>query len=101
MSQDKVDEEIAKENQGEEAAKTKLSAKYKRTTRACIKNDTGEEADETRQDAKNELPTHNWAKNENPNLHVEAPIIIARATFNKNCVEVEIDETRDRVEEEA
>jgi hypothetical protein len=100
LGQDEVDEEIAKANQGEEAAETELSAKYKRTTRACVKNDTGEEADETRQDAKNELSTHNWTKNENPNLLAEAPIIIAKATFIKNCVEVEIDE-RDRVEEEA
>jgi hypothetical protein len=100
LSQDEVDEEIAKENQGEEAAETKLSAKYKRTTRACVKNDTGEEADETRQDAKNEPPTHNWTKDENPNLHAEAPIIIAEDKNIKNDVEVEIDK-EDCTEEDA
>jgi hypothetical protein len=100
LGQDEVDEDFAKENQGEEAAETKLSAKYKRTTRAYVKNDTGEEADETKQDAKNELPTHDCTKNENPNLLAEAPIIIAEAKIIKNYVEVEIDE-KDRVEEDA
>ena len=97
---DKVDEELANNNKGKEAAKTTLSAKYERSTRANVENDTGEEADETKQDAKNELPTHNCFKNENPNLIAEAPIIIAKATFIKNCVDVEIDE-KNRSEEDA
>jgi hypothetical protein len=92
LGQDEVDEDFAKENQGEEAAETKLSAKYTRTTHAYVNYDKGEEADETKQDAKNKLPTHDCTKNENPNLLAEAPIIIAKATFIKNCVEVEIDE---------
>ena len=92
MGQDEVDEELAKNDQGKEAAETTLSAKYERTTRAHVKNDTGEEADETKQDAKNELPTYDCIKNENPNLLAEAPIIIAKAKFIKNFVEVEIDE---------
>ena len=100
MGQDKVDEELAKNIQGEEAAETTLSAKYKRTTRAHVKNDTGEEADETKQDAENELPTHYCTKNENPNLHAEAPIIIAEDKNIKNYVEVEIDE-EDCTEEDA
>ena len=100
MGQDEVDEEIAKNIQGEEAAETKLSAKYTRTTRAYVKNDTGEEADETKRDAKTELPTHNCTKNENPNLLAEAPITIAKATIIKNLVEVEIYK-KDRVEGDA
>jgi hypothetical protein len=100
LGQDEVDEELDKNIQGEEAAETTLSAKYKRTTRAHVKNDTGEEADETKQDAKTELPTHDCIKYENPNLFAEAPIIIAEATFIKNKVEVEIDK-KDCVEEDA
>ena len=100
MGQDEVDEVLAKNIQGEEAAETTLSAKYKRTTRAHVKNDTGEEADETKQDAKNELPTHDCIKNENPNLFAEAPIIIAGANIIKNNIEVEIDK-KDCVEEDA
>jgi hypothetical protein len=65
---DKVDEEHAKEHQGEKAAEKTLNAEYKRTTRAHVKNDTGEEADETKQDAKTELLTTNCIKNEFPNL---------------------------------
>ena len=38
MSRDKVDEEIAKNNQGEEADKTKQNAKYTLTTHTCVKN---------------------------------------------------------------
>ena len=92
MGQDEVDEELAKDNQGKEAAETKLSAKYTRTTHAYVKNDKGEEDNETKQDAKNTLPTHDCIKYENPNLFAEAPIIIAKATIIKNFVEVEIDE---------
>ena len=84
MGQDEVDEEFAKDNQGEEAAETKLSAKYTRTTHAYVKNDKGEEADETKQDAKNTLSTHTCIKNKIPNLFAEAPIIIARAKIIKN-----------------
>jgi hypothetical protein len=92
LGRDEVDEELAKNIQGEEAAETTLSAKYKRTTRAHVNNDTGEEADETKQDAKNKLPTHNCIENEFPNLLAEAPILIAEATIIKNKVGVEIDE---------
>jgi DNA segregation ATPase FtsK/SpoIIIE-like protein len=90
LGQDEVDEELDKNIQGEEAAETTLSAKYKRTTRAHVKNDTGEEADETKQDAKTELPTANCIKNEFPNLLVEAPITIAETKIIKNKVEMEI-----------
>ena len=38
MSRDKVDEEIAKDNQGEEAAETKQNAKYTLTTHTCVEN---------------------------------------------------------------
>ena len=74
MGQDEVDEEIAKANQGEEAAETKLSAKYTRTTRAYVKNDTGEEADETKQDAKYTLSIHTCIKNKIPNLFAEVSL---------------------------
>ena len=74
MGQDKVDEELAKNIQGEEAAETTLSAK-------------------------NTLPTHDCFKYENPNLLAEAPIIIAEAKIIKNLVEVGIDK-KDRVEED-
>ena len=100
MGQDEVDEVLAKNIQGEGAAETTLSAKYKRTTRTHVKNDTGEEADETKQDAKTELPTHDCIKYENPNLLAEAPITIAESKIFKNYVGVEIDE-KDRVEEDA
>jgi hypothetical protein len=90
LGQDEVDEEIAKNIQGEEAAETRLSAKYTRTTRAYVKNDTGEKADETKRDAKNELPTDDCIKNELPNLLVEAAITIAKTKIIKNKVEVEI-----------
>jgi hypothetical protein len=100
LGQDEVDEELDKNIQGEEAAETTLSAEYKRTIRARVKNDTGEKADETKQDAKTELPTADCIKNENPNQLAEAPIIIAEAKIIKNYVEVEIDE-RDRVEGDA
>jgi hypothetical protein len=66
LGQDEVDEELAKDNQGEEAAETKLSAKYTRTTHAYVKNDKGEEADETKQDAKNTLPTHDCIRTRSP-----------------------------------
>jgi hypothetical protein len=79
LGQDEVDEELDKNIQGEEAAETKLSAKYTETTRAHVKNDTGEEADETKQDAKNELPTHDCIKNKFPNPLAKAPITIAEA----------------------
>ena len=36
--EDKVDEEIAKNNQGEEADETKQNAKYTLTTHTCVKN---------------------------------------------------------------
>ena len=36
--EDKVDEEIAKNNQGEEADETKLNAEYTLTTNTCVKN---------------------------------------------------------------
>jgi hypothetical protein len=77
LSRDKVDEEFAKDNQGEEAAETTLNAewtltthtcaktiqseetaemtlnaKYTRTTYTCAQEDQGEEADVTKQDAK-------------------------------------------------
>ena len=38
MSRDKVDEEIAKNNQGEEADETKQDAKYTLNTHTCVKN---------------------------------------------------------------
>jgi hypothetical protein len=38
LSRDKVDEEIAKDNQGEEAAETKQNAKYTLTTHTCVEN---------------------------------------------------------------
>ena len=38
MSRDKVDEEIAKDNQGEEDDETKQNAKYTLTTHTCVKN---------------------------------------------------------------
>jgi hypothetical protein len=79
LDQDEVDEELATNDQGKEAAKKTLSAKYERTTRAHVKNDTGEEANETKQDAKNKLPTYNCIQYENPNLLAEAPITIAEA----------------------
>jgi hypothetical protein len=77
LGQDKVDEELANNIQGEEAAETTLNAKYTETTRAYVKKDTGEEAAETKQDAKNELPTHDCIKNKFPNPLTEAPITIA------------------------
>ena len=36
--EDKVDEEIAKNNQGKEADETKLNAEYTLTTNTCVKN---------------------------------------------------------------
>ena len=38
MGQDEVDEELAKNNQGEEAAETKQNAEYTLTTHTCVKN---------------------------------------------------------------
>jgi hypothetical protein len=79
LGQDKVDEELSKNIQGEEAAETTLNAKYTKTTRAHVKKDTGEEAAETKQDAKNELSTHDCIKNKFPNPLAKAPITIAEA----------------------
>jgi hypothetical protein len=38
LSRDEVDEELAKNNQGEEADVTKQDAKYTLTTHTCVKN---------------------------------------------------------------
>jgi hypothetical protein len=38
LSRDEVDEELAQDNQSEEAAKTTQNAKYTLTTHTCIKN---------------------------------------------------------------
>ena len=51
MSQDEVDEELAKDNQSEVDAETTQNAKYTLTTRTCVEDDEGEEADETKQNA--------------------------------------------------
>jgi hypothetical protein len=67
LSRDEVDEELAKDNQGEEAAETTQNTKYTLITHTCAKNDQGEEADETKQDAKYTPTTHTCIKNKIPN----------------------------------
>ena len=74
MSQDEVDEELAKDNQSVEAAKTTQNAKYTLTTHTYVKNDKGEEADETKQDAKYTLSTHTCIKNKIPNQFTEVSL---------------------------
>ena len=58
MSRDEVDEEIAKNSQGEEAAETKQNTKYMLTPHTCVKNKIPNQfaqvslkADKTRQNA--------------------------------------------------
>jgi hypothetical protein len=69
LSQDEVDEELAKE-----AAETTQNAKYTLTTITCAKDDEGEKADETKQDAKYTLTTHTCIKNKIPNQFTEVSL---------------------------